>query len=479
MKKKILLLLSISFLIAKKNFAQDSAVNNRTLTLKECVDTALKYNADVYRSDLQMQNEKVNVTLAKGNMIPFISGNINHGVSQGRAIDPFTNSYVNQNLTYANYGLNGSIYLWNGGSIQNNIRANSLSYEASKMDLQQQKENVTINVILTYLQVLNNDEQLNAAQQQAEVTRKQVERLAILFKDGVIAPATYYDTKGQLASDELNVVNLKNALETSKVNLAQLMNIPYSTDLQVQKINAETELGAYEGTSQQIYQQAIENLAMVKAADLRKLSAAKAVKAARGQLFPSLVLNSGLGTNYSNAATISTISGTTNVPTDNYVLLNSDKVPVYAPQNIYNTEKIRYGNQWKNNFNSNISIGIQIPILNGLQARSGINKAKIEELRVTLEAKTTKTQLQQAVEQAYVNMSSAFERYLTLTEQVKDFAESFRAAEVRFNAGVITSVDYLIVKNNYDRSNINLIAAKYDYILRTKILNFYQGKAFF
>ena len=107
-------------------------------------------------------------------------------LARGKAIDPFTNGYVNQNLSYADWGLNGQIALWNAGSIRNNIRANSLNYQASKMDFQQQKDNITIGVILAYLQVLNNNEQLNAAQQQLEVSRQQVERLEILNKDGAI-----------------------------------------------------------------------------------------------------------------------------------------------------------------------------------------------------------------------------------------------------------------------------------------------------
>ena len=149
---------------------------------------------------------------------------------------------------------------------------------------------------------------------------------------------------------------------------------------------------------------------------------------------------------------------------------------MYAPQGVYNENKITYGNQWKNNFNSYVGIGIQIPILNGLQARGRVNTAKIQEKRSTVEAKTTKTQLQQAVEQAYLNMNTAFERYNKLTSQVDDLTISFQAAEVRFNAGAINSVDYLIIKSKADNANINLIAAKYDYILRTKILDFYQGK---
>src|SRR5207249_10160459 len=144
---------------------------------------------------------------------------------------------------------------------RNNVRANSFNYQASKMDLQQQKDNITISVILAYLQVLNNQEQLHVAEQQVEVTRKQVERNDILNKNGALKyPSDLYDLKGQLANDQLNVVNIKNTLETSKVNLSQLMNIPYSPSMELKKINTESELSLYNGTSQLIYQQALQNL---------------------------------------------------------------------------------------------------------------------------------------------------------------------------------------------------------------------------
>ena len=292
-------------------------------------------------------------------------------------------------------------------------------------------------------------------------------------------PADLYNLKGDYSTNQLNLVTIKNTLESSKVDLAQLMNIPYSRDLVLEKINTEAELALYQGTSQQIYQQAMQNLAMIKAVDLRKEGALKTVKSAKGQLYPSLVLNGNLSTNYSNAATTQDYVSTTDVPTDSYVLLNSEKLPVYSPQSTYTSDKISYGSQWKNNFASSFSIGLQIPILNGLSARSNLNRSKIDVKRTDLVAKSTKTQLQQQIEQAYVNMNSAYERYQTLTQQVKDYTESFRIAEVRFNAGAMNSVDYLIVKRSVDNANINLIAAKYDYILRTKILDFYQGRLTF
>jgi len=475
MTKKIFLLAVVFFAAMQIGFTQDSLLSG-TLSLKQCIDIALKNNIDINRSEFDMQDSKVTLTQSKANRLPFMSGSINHSFSQGKTVDPFTNSYVDQKLTSASYSLGADLYLWNAGSINNLVRGDALNLEASKMDLQQQKDNVTISVILAYLQVLNGAEQLNAAIQQADVTRKQVERLDVLNKDGAIAPSTYYDTKGQLASDELNIIALKNALETSKLELTKLMNVTYSKDMQLEKIDINAGLAIYDGTSQQIYDMAMKNLALIKAADLRTASASKFVKSAKGQLYPKLVLSGGLGTNYSSAAATQTLVSSSDVITDNFVNIDNEKFSVYAPQGVYNENKITYGNQWKNNFNSYVGIGIQIPILNGLQARGRVNTAKIQEKRSTVEAKTTKTQLQQAVEQAYLNMNTAFERYNKLTSQVDDLTISFQAAEVRFNAGAINSVDYLIIKSKADNANINLIAAKYDYILRTKILDFYQGK---
>ncbi len=463
-------------LLSFKKAGAQNEVSPVVYSLQQCIDTALKYNKDIYYSRIQMQADEADVMVAKGNRLPYVTGDINHGISQGRGIDPFTNSYINQNLTFANYGLNASLPLWRAGAINNNIKANRLNYEADKMDWQQQKENITINIILAYLEVLRNDEQLTAALQQADVTRSQVKRLDIMNQSGAIAPATFYDTKGQLGSDELNVISLKNALETSKVTLMQLMNIPYQPGFTAKKIEAGENIVFYDAGPLDIYQQAEENLALVKSATLRKQSAGYALKSAKGQLFPSISLNGGLGTNYSNAATIAIPDGSSQVETGQYVWFNNDKLPVYATQNNFTEKRIPYGTQWKNNFNSNVSVGLRIPILTGNQTRALIKKAEIEQRKTEFDEMTTKTQLQHQIEQAFVNMKTAFETYQTLVQQVKDYGESFRSAEVRFNAGVITSVDYLIAKNNYDRSRINLISAKYDYVLRTRILDYYRGR---
>jgi outer membrane protein len=463
-----------SFYTGIISYGQDSSIS--ALTLRQCIETAIANNADVKNADFTAQSNRVNWQQARGSALPFASASATNGIAQGRSINSFTNTYINQQNTYANYGLSANITLWNGSSISNNIRANNLNFEASEKDLQQAKDNLTINVILDYLQILSNEELLEQAMKQTDVTEKQVERLNLQNNEGSIAPSTLYDLKGQLGAEQVSVVNAQNALISSKIALVQLMNVPYQENMDIQHIDVDSSLVMYDGTTAQIYQQALQNFATIKAADLRKQSAAKALKSARGGLFPVLSLNGGLGTNYSSAATTSQLLNTTDVQTDNYVLYNNQKLLLYTPEQNFANENISYFNQWKNNFNSAISIGLQIPILNGLYARSRVRQAIITQAKDDFSSKQVRTQLQQNIEQAYTNMNSAFERYQTLQSEVENFTVSFHAANIKFNEGVLTSVDYMVAKNNVDQAQINLIAAKYDYALRVKILDYYEGK---
>ncbi len=446
MKKKGVLLLMACIAIAWKGFAQDTTALTGVIGLKQCIDIAIKNNLQVNESDFTARNNRVYLQEAKGNMLPFISANVSHNFSQGRVINSANNGYVNESLNYGNYGINGTEYLWNAGSIRNNIKANRLSYEASKMDLQQQKDNITINTILAYLQVLSNKEQLNAALQQTEAIRVQVKRLQIQDTSGAVSnPATLTDFQGSLATSELNVISLQNAVESAKIALVQYLNLPYSA-FDLQPLDESLTPILYDAPSDVIFQQAMQNLALIKSAHLKTLSAIKAFKAAQGHLWPTLTFGGSAASNYSSAATDATGS------------------------------KIAYGKQLSNNFNTGFGFGLSIPILNGLVAKSNVDLARITEKRTKFEEASTRITLQQNVKQAYINMQTSFDRYQKTTEEVRAYQESFRVAQARFDAGLYTSVDYVIAKNNVDQASISLIAIKYDYILRTKILDYYQGK---
>ncbi|HEY8658938.1 MAG TPA: TolC family protein [Hanamia sp.] len=446
------------------------------LTLKEAIETGIKNNIDVLQSDLLMQKADINLKQSRADMLPNLNASANHGVNQGRSIDPFTNAFINQKVNYANYGASSNILLFNGSSLHNQIKSNELGYQASKMELQQSKDNLTINIILTYLQVLSSEDILDRSREQKAVTDSQVTRLNILNQSGAIPPSQYYDLKGQLANDEIAIVDNQAALETAKLNLAQLLNIPYNKDLDVEKFPEESFNTFYDNTPENIYSTALQKFAQIKSTHLRTQSAEKYIRSMRGQLYPTISLNGNINTNYSSVASQEYFVNSTEVTSPDYVLINGSQVPVIKKQNNYDSKKITYGNQLNNNLFTTVNLGISIPLFNAGQIRNKIKLAKIDLKNTQLVEENSKIQLQQSIERAYVSLTSSSDKYKLLLSQVNSFAESFRAAEIRFNSGASTSVDYLIAKNNLDRAKSNLIIAKYDFVLRSKVLDYYQGK---
>jgi outer membrane protein len=472
--KRIWIFLGICLLGIVTCAAQDTSANY--LTLKQCIDRAMANNADVQQKKLTAEASAVLLKQSKNNALPDLFADLNHGLNQGRSIDPFTNGYINQSVAYGNYGLSSAVVLFNGAQNKNTIVQNRLNYQADEMDAAQTQDNVTINVIVAYLQILNNQDLLKQAMDQFAVTRNQVERLATLDKAGAVAPATYYDLKGQLASDELAIINARNALDQAKLTLAQLMNVPYNPNLQVKSLTAADELSAYPALPAEIYAQAAATLPIVKAAELRQQSALQGLKIAKGSFYPIVSLGGSMNTYYSNAASMDVLVNSTEVESGDFIKINGSKVPVMTQRPNFTNQKISYGSQFNNNYNTSVYLNVRVPLFNGFRARNKVAAARIQMRSADVTAQTVKTQLNQSIEQAYFNLAAAGEKMKALQAQVKDFGESFRIAEVRFNAGAITQVDYLVAKNNLDKSNANLIIARYDYIFRSKILDYYQGK---
>jgi len=478
MKKEIIVGFCTCF-ISIYCLAQTDSLNKKIYSLKECVETGLENNIPVQQSELAAQSAKADWQKAKANLLPNLNGNWGYGWNQGRAIDPFTNGYIDQRFSSSNIGLNAGIILFSGLQLQNLIRQTGYAYQASEMEWQQSKDKLTLDIILAYLTVLNAEDTWRIMSEQTEVTRKQVERLNILLEKGVIGSYMLSDMKGQLSGDEINTVNNYAALQTARLNLAQLMNIPYDKNMQLQRLSEGELLEMYPATALQVYETSLQNLAQIKAVDLRVKSAEKNVSVVKGGYFPSLSFNGSLGSNYSSISNSMIPTTTTETATGAYVMINSIKTPVYEERQHYDQQKISYNNQLKNNLGSYIGLSLSIPIFNNLQVTTNVKKAKLQAKYVNLESENTKRILRQTIEKAYVDMTSAYNRYKALLEQAMQYKESFRSAEIRFNLGTIVSTEYLITKNNYDRARLNLNQTWYEYIFRTRILDFYQGKLSF
>jgi outer membrane protein len=437
-KYTILLLLFTAVLKA------DAQNPNNILTLQQCLDTAIKNNLQVKQSYIAAETNRIAFAQAKDNLFPSVTGGVSRELTTGRTINPVTNTYINQSVTSDNYTLQGSAVLFNGLAYQNAIKQASLAYQSGKMNYQAAKDIVTINVITNYLQVLDQEEILEQSKSQLAVAKEGSDRSEILEKEGANkAESDVYDLRGSLQSSKVNLVNAQNTLNAAMLSLFQLMNIPYNKDVELQQLNAEDLNGVKDITAEQIYETALQQLAVVKAATLMRESAEKGVKYYKGLLYPQLAIGGGIGTNYSNSN------------------VNS------------------YSNQFQNNYGTYIQLGLNIPIFTNHIKKNNIALAKINLLNYQYVEESTKIVLRQGVEQAYYNMTAAYNKYQALDEEVKAYSESFRISKIRFEAGVLTSVDYITSKNNMDAASLNLISARYDYFIYSKILDYYQGKLSF
>ncbi|HEY8784234.1 MAG TPA: TolC family protein [Mucilaginibacter sp.] len=454
-----------------------NAQQKYTLTLQQCLDTAIKNNLNVKQNGLFMEQNRIYFNQAKDNLLPSVSGNINRMLSQGRGLSSVTNTYVNQSQTSDNYSLGASLTIFNGLALQNAIKQASLAYQAGKMDFQSAKDLVTVNIITNYLLILDAEEILGSAKSQLAVAKENVNISEIREKEGANKVASdFTDFKGAYAGNQVAVVQAQNSLDAAKLSLFQLMNIPYNKDAEFQPLNAQDLTGQYGASADQVYETALQQLAVVKAATFRRESAEKGVKVAKGQLLPTLSVNGNLTTNYSSNGQKSVFIDSTVVPTGAFINTPAGRQGVFATQANYTNQDVNYLDQFKNNYGTSLTLGLYIPIFTNHFKKNAVALAKITLLNERYIEDNVKVTLRQNVEQAYYNMAAAYNRYQALDAQVKAYTESYRISKIRLDAGVITSTDFIIAKNNLDGATLNLIGARYDYFIYSKILDYYQGK---
>lgn len=445
----------------------------KTLTLEESIGLALKNNPDLKREELAEDRSQVNYRQSITNLLPDLNGNYNIGVNTGRSIDPFTNAFINQELTFSNAGLGLKAVVFNGFLLLNRIRQNKLNLKASEMEVEAAKENLILNVTLAYLQVLNNQDLIDLAQNRLATTGEQVNRLETLHDEEVGNPADYTDIQGQIAIDRAGVLQAQTSLQEALLNLAKLLNVDYGIDLA--GVDLLVDLEKYPYSAEEIYEKSLQNLATFKAREFQVRAAKKGVSVARSLYFPEVSFFGQLNTNYSSAAQVFLETGINRIETGSFITINDEVIPVFADQPQFTGEGISYRDQFENNINSAVGLSVSIPIFNGLQARNNVALEKIDLVESKIILDDTKLQFRQAIILAHNEMEAAFERIQILQEQVAAYEESFRINEIRFNSGVSTIVEYTISKNNLENARINLANAKYEYLLRVKVLDYYRG----
>lgn len=469
--KKIILYLFFLLPAARCFAAGDTVV----YSLRQCIDVALKYNASIVQADFQAGNSAVLRMQSRAALLPSLNGYANQGINQGKSINPYTNTFINQQIVTGNYGLNVNLVLFNGMNLVNTMRSQTLSYEADKLDREQATLDIRIAVTLAYLQVLSLGEQLQQAALQVELSKAQLTRLAALEANNAVSPSLLYDTRGQLANEQINFINTTAAYETAKRTLAGLMNTTFPAAVAFEKTGNDILPAANAALAADLTA-GFADLPATRAAGYRSRARSRALWAARGSVLPVISLNGSLGTNYSDAATTQTLSGTSYGSTADYVVVNNTQVPVFSPQYSYNTSKISFADQFDNNLGAYAGISVQVPLFNGLNRKAAIDQAKVAAILAENQERTAATQSKLALMQARQDRYYAGQRYDVYNQQVADYAASYKIAVTKFEKGAISTLEYLTAKTNADRAALNLIAAKYDYLLRVKVLEYYGEK---
>ena len=459
--------------------ALPAATTSTRLGLQQCIDIALQNNIQIRQGQLTVANSDLQLHQARLNRLPSAVFQTNQSVNGGYSVNPQSNQFVQQTIGSSNYQLNTSVTLYNGMVLQNTIKQNEFSLLAGQQELNATRNNVSLTVAQNYLNTLTGTEQLAIAQRQAEVTRTQLDRTQKLVNAGSAPESNLYELRATLASNELDIINAQNTLDLAKVALLQAMNVPINQNFEVEPINVpDPGLNPYDASVQQLFDVASASLPEIKGADLRVRSANIGVQVAKGGLYPTLSLNANLSTIYSSAASIPVANGQTTQTTFGFITdpTTGTNIPINVSSPSYDRTGISYGSQLKNNFSQSASLFLRVPIFQGNLSRNRITTAKITQQNAELTALNSRLTLRQQIETAYTTMRAGANRYKATQLQVASLEKALQVAESRLNAGANNAFDYSIAKTNLDRARASLIQAKYDYVFRTKILDYYQNK---
>lgn len=448
-------------------------------TLQECVKVALDNNLNVRRGVYNVESFKVGLLQSKMSFLPTLNAGSSYGQNYGRAVNPVSNTFVNRNSSNINVQGNSSLTLFNGLRLQNSFRQSQRDYEASEQDLEKAKNDVTINVVTLYVNVIFNQELYENANYQLNSSQQQLERIKKQVAAGGLPKGDELNQEAQVATNELNLINQENALNFSLLQLKQAMQLPGSTPMRVQVPDLELEDLILDASPEEAYQMALLNMPEIKSALLKVESADLALKASKGGLYPRLSLNGSAASNYSSASDIPFSIPTGPFTKTQIGLVEGTNEPVYSYSQQNSTliaEGYGQRDQLKDNLFKQVNLSLTIPLFNGLQNRAGVQRAAISKEMADITAQETKNGLRQTIETAYNDALAASKSYSSSLRQVNAREEAYRMAKQRFELGAINYFEYQISENDLFQAKSDLARAKYNFIFKKKILDFYQGK---
>jgi outer membrane protein len=425
-------------------------------SLQECIQYAIDNNIQIKQQELQTVLQENTLEQSKLNLLPTINGQASHNFSFNRTLDQTTYQYVDQNGQTDQFYIGGSLNLFNGLQNYNTIRRNKYNLLASELDLQSIKDNISLNIAVAYLQILLNSELVTATDNQLQITRQQIEKTRKMFDAGSVARGNLLQIEAQAAGEELQLINLKNQLDISYLTLTQMLELesPVGFLIVVPRISIDTNT-IITGDVDEIFARAQGLRPEIKSAELNLQASELDLKIAQGARSPRLSMSHSAGTMYSNIR---------------QKFIGIDPVtagPIYGDY--------PFSEQLDDNLNYGFGFTLNLPILNGWQVNKNIanSKINIDNYRYNLEAE--KKNLYKKIQQAYADAVASLKKYSASVKAVASMEESFRYTEQKFDVGMVTPVDYNAAKTQLLNAQSDMSQAKYEFIFKTKVLDFYKG----
>ncbi|MCP4310988.1 MAG: TolC family protein [Bacteroidetes bacterium] len=466
------LLLIILFRVSAQEPAHDS------WSIEDCIEYAMENNIQIKQTVLNTRYNENLLKQSRLGQIPNLNGSSNYTYSLGRALDQTTYQFTdNQQINSISLGISSSVNLFNGLKVRNTIEQNELNLLASYEDVEKIKNDISLNIAAAYLTILFNKELITVTENQLEITGQQVERTRKMVDAGKLAEGSYLEIQAQYASEELNLVNAENQLAISMLNLQQTLDLPVDTSFDV--IIPQLEDPAADPivmSALEVYRIAEQEMPQIKGAELSLQSSEKQLSIAKGGRSPQLYLSGNYNTGYSDIR-----EQVTELTLVSPIIGNTS--PDFTGTNVYGAEfnfptygKYPFFDQMLDNTSVGVGLGLSIPIFNGWQVNTGIANARIMLENSQLELQSRKLALYASIQKAYTDALAALKKFRATEHALVSMAESFKYTEKKFEVGLVNTVDYNTSKNQLTATQSDLLQAKYDFIFRINILNFYQGE---
>jgi len=434
-----------------------SLAQSKKWTLEQCVEQALNNNIQLKKGELSLELQKEDIETAKANFLPNVSGSASHSYNFGSYIGQSGNR-ISADSQRNSFGINTSVTLYNGNRNKLTLEQVRRNLEVGVLDLATQKDDISLLVVNYFLNVLFNKENIKVAKEQITISQKQLANMSMLIEAGTRPKSDLFESEASLGNDEEKLVTAENNLSLSLLSLAQLLQVSHvgfdTQDVAIEISNASLT----QSDTEAIYQKSKGIRAEIESAELKVDNTTTDIAIAKTGFLPTVSVGGGVGTSYQHRL------GTK----DERLVIDPDTGSMnYVPNG--------FGKQLEDNLGYNIGLNVNVPIFSGFRNKINVSKAKIRKDIALYNLEDEKIKLREKIERAFVDSRAAMKQYEVSLKSLKSQEESFKNAQQSYSLGVMTSFDFDQVRNRMVAAQSSLINAKYNYIFKTKLLDYYNG----